>query len=270
MNSRMKVEDGDWVPPSALKVAKLSVAEILGGMGGTMILYGSLAAFWVVTAAAVMAPDAVDAAPVVIEEEEVIAARFVRKGVDFQDQLPNRVVPQLETAPAQGQAISKRPRRREREEEEEPPPPPEATEDLLRRLGDQAQAFAEISEEREVEGDPDGIEEGTETTGTDGDRYAGQLYSFFRRGWTVPSTISDEEKQQLSVEATLTISEGLRLVSFRLRGSSGNPDFDQSVTAQLERLRAMNLEVPEPPISVRPRYLGTPFTLRFRGRQAGR
>ena len=136
----------------------------------------------------------------------------------------------------------------------------------MQRLVDRADLFAEIAEQQEQEGDPDGIEGGT--TDQTGDRYAGQLYAFFRRGWSVPTTIDEAEQAELRVEVSIDVSEELELLDFRLRGSSGNPDFDQSVTAQLERLRAANATIPEPPIAVRPQYIDQWFTLRFRGRDA--
>ena len=136
----------------------------------------------------------------------------------------------------------------------------------MQRLMDRADLFAEIAERQEMEGDPDGIEDGTTTQV--GDRYAGELYAFFRRGWSVPTTISEEDQQGLRVEVSIDVSEDLQIVGFRLRGESGNPDFDQSVNAQIERLRAANATIPEPPLAVRPQYVDQWFTLRFRGRDA--
>ncbi len=135
---------------------------------------------------------------------------------------------------------------------------------------DRADLFAETTPEREREGSPDGIEEGTETTAQAGDIYGGQLYVFFKRGWTVPTTISEEEQRSLVASVEIEVAENLEIDEFRIRSSSGNPDFDQSLIAQLERLKANNLTIPEPPLAVRPRYVGTPFTLRFSGRQASR
>jgi len=275
---RMHVEDGDWVPPSLLRIAVLTKAEILGGVGGSGAFYGGLGLGWLAFTLAMGIPFCGGAglsdeerAANLIEEEEVIAARFLRSGIDFEDQLPNREVPQLRTKTPEGQAISKRPRERDPNRPDAGPVDNrEAQLDILARLSEDAQIFAEITEPREREGDPDGIQEGTETEATDGNRYAGQIYAFFRRGWTVPTTISDEEKENLSIEATLEVGEDLHLQDYQLRGTSGNPDFDQSVRAQLDRIQQLGLDVPEPPISVRPRYVGTPFTLRFRGRQAGR
>ncbi|MEM9073879.1 MAG: cell envelope integrity protein TolA, partial [Myxococcota bacterium] len=146
--------------------------------------------------------------------------------------------------------------------------PPDPMEDDLTRLLDRADLFAEIAEEQEREGSPDGIEEGTEDMASAGDVYRGQLYVFFKRGWSLATTISDEDRRSLSVEATIEVADNGRITNFRLRGESGNPDFDQSVIDQLERLRRENLEIPEPPMLERDQWIGTPFTLHFRGRDA--
>ena len=84
----------------------------------------------------------------------------------------------------------------------------------------------------------------------------------------MPTTISDDDRRGLSVEVTITVNENLHIISHRIRGTSGNLDFDQSVVAQLDRLREQNLEIPDPPVLERGIWLNRPFTLRFRGRDA--
>lgn len=263
----MHVDAKDWTPPSALRGAWLSMLEIVGGLGftgGVALLIGLTFAVWVVGGSG-SARAGRDDAPVI--EEEVIAARFVKLGRRFEE-LPNRNVPVRDTAPAQGVAVSTDPRERV-EMPDAGPPPPNPMEDPMLRLLNRADLFAEIADQREQEGDPDGIEEGTENEAAAGDLYAGQIYAFFRRGWAVPETISRDDLQNLNVEVTITVGEDLQIQDFRLRGASGNADFDQSVLGQLERLRLANTPIPEPPILVRTRYVGAPFTLRFRGRHAG-
>ncbi len=262
----MHVEDQDWVPPTLLHTRWFrSAAEILGGVGLSSIVAVSIGLSLLLYAVATEhAEDVHDESPAI--EEEVIAARFLKLGRDFREELPNRNVPLKSTAPDQRTAISKRPQKRHVVDAGVRPPDP--MEDDLTRLLDRADLFAEIAEQQEREGSPDGIEEGTESMATAGDVYRGQLYVFFRRGWSIPTTISDEERRDLSVEATIEVADNLRITSFRLRGQSGNADFDQSVVHQLERLRRDNLEIPEPPMLERDRWVGRPFTLRFRGRDA--
>lgn len=261
----MNVESTDWTPPLLLNTAAMSPGEWIGGITAVSTI--------IVPAAILIALGGIgalitmeDEAPVEVIEEEVVSARFVQLGRDFRDELPNRVVPQAAAAPPDSVVLSDDPR--ENVEREEVERPDNALERDLSNLVDRMDLFAEDSPPQELEGSEDGIEEGTETQAQDGDIYAGQLYAFFRRGWTVPTTITEEQRRELSVEATIQVAENLQIVSVRIRGTSGNPDFDQSVVAQIERLRSNNVEVPEPPLAVRPRYVGAPFTLRFHGRNA--
>lgn len=262
----MHVEPEDWRPPSLVSRAALSGAEWLGGLGtvGGVALISAISSVIFAVATVAAGPDS--DAPLI--DEEVVSARFVQLGRDFQQELPNRNVPVKSTAPDDRTAISKRPRDFERPDAG--PRPPDPMEDPMQRLLNRADLFAETTPEYEREGSPDGIEEGTETEARAGDVYAGQLYVFFRRGWTVPTTISDEEQQDLAVTIAIEVGEDLEITTFRVGTTSGNADFDQSVIAQIERLKANDLTIPEPPILVRPQYVGTSFRLRFRGRHAAR
>ena len=262
----MPVRQGDWAPASLLKTSSIrSGAEVAGGIGGVSFPVGLLG-IWILinsVGGALMAAS-VDDQPAI--EENVVAARFVRAGREFLEQLPNRKVPVKSTAPLDRVRVSKNPH--DAVPPDAGPRPIDPMDDPLTRLLERADLFAEIAEQQEQEGHPDGIEEGTETEAQAGDIYRGQLYVFFRRGWSVPTTISDEDRRGLSVEVTITVNENLKIITHRLRGTSGNLDFDQSVVSQLERLREQNLEIPDPPVLERGIWLNRPFTLRFRGRDA--
>lgn len=265
---RMSVREGDWIPATSFTSDTLDPPSLLGGVASAVAVSLAIAAMIIGSAIAADGLDDEDAANV-IDDEEVVAARFVQLGRDFREELPNRNVPVKSTAPPDTTAISKTQRER-REIPDAGPRPVDPMEDPLQRLVDRADLFAELAEEREREGSPDGIEEGTETEAQAGDLYAGQIYAFFRRGWSVPETIDDEALRDLSVEVTIEVGEDLEIIRARLRGESGNPDFDASVEGQIERLRLSDATIPEPPLLVRPNYVGNPFTLRFRGRHAGR
>jgi hypothetical protein len=264
----MPVASGDWVPATSFNTDALDAPSIIGGVCTSTLVSGILSLFVVVS---VVSSDDVSAddGATEIEEHEVVAARFVKLGRDFREELPNRNVPLKSTAPPDTTAISKVQRER-REVPDAGPRPVDPMDDPLQRLVDRADLFAELAEEREREGNPEGIEEGTETEAQAGDLYAGQIYSFFRRGWSVPETIDADALRDLTVEVTIRVGEDLEIVSGTLRGSSGNADFDASVLGQIERLRLSDAMIPEPPILVRPTYVGNPFTLRFRGRHAAR
>ena len=199
-------------------------------------------------------------------EEHVVEARFVRLGKrPDPKKLPSRVVPRLSTAPDLSTAVSK---------EMNPPPPdkPDAgprpdkpVDDALTRLGDRAQAFAEI-DDREREGDPEGIAEGTEREAQAGDLYAGKLSAFFKRGWTIPTTLGDTS--QLAVLAEVEITADLHVGPSRILEPSGEPMFDQSVEDRFAQLRTLGTTLPDPPPEVADRFLGKTIPLRFEGKHA--
>lgn len=266
----MYVDPTDWRPPSLLKFGAFDSQALLGGFGAIFAFAGAIAfaiALEILLGGVVFGSDAEHAneAP---PPRQVITARFVQRGrILPPNEMPNRQVPRLSTAPPQGVTVSRTPTEHENRPDAGPPPP-NATNDLLRRLGDRAQVFAEIAEQRDREGDPNGLEEGTERIAQAGDLYAGQLYMLFRRGWTVPETISDEQRQELRTAVTIDISEDLHVTDFRVATSSGNPLFDQSVLNRLTEVRDSNTTLPEPPTEVAAQYVGQTITLRFLGRNA--
>jgi hypothetical protein len=259
----MRVKASDYRPASALDRRPFNAKQWLGGILGAVGAHIAIPVAFVVGAAAVAG--ATEEGPETYIDEHIVEARFVQLGKEPDpDKLPDRIVPRLQTAPDEATVVS---------EEEEPPPPekvdagvrPERpVEDLLTRLGDRAQAFAEIAEEREREGHPDGIPDGTETDAREGDLYAGKLMSFFKRGWTIPTTLTDVDDLMTIVEVEIT--HDLKVGPSKVLKSSGEPLFDQSVEDRIEQLRTLGTTLPEPPTpAVAERYLGRPLGLRFRG-----
>jgi TonB family protein len=268
----MHVEADDIRPPSALTVEVFSPAMWQGGAAlvaiAHLVLPGGF--YLLLSVFGIAAIAATDHKPIA-RELHVVEARFVRLGVKRKPgQLPNRVVPIKSTAPATGVAVSKKASQepvagREKKKEE---PPPDAAEDLLTRLGDRAQAFAEIAEQREREGDPEGVPWGTDTEGREGDIYLGKLVAFFKNGWTVPTTLSPEELRPLATKVSVQILPTGQVGAFEIAKSSGNALFDQSVTQRLQQLRAVRATVPQPPVEVSGRFLGRTIAFRFLGRDA--
>ncbi|MCA9608107.1 MAG: TonB C-terminal domain-containing protein [Myxococcales bacterium] len=271
-------EPADGRPDSGLVPFEwVSPASILGGFALTLAVPIVTTLLFLVVVIAQVTGDALSDAPAEderateLEEEDVIEARFVQLGRDFEDELPNREVPILSTAPPQPAEVPTEDtptERAEPRERPETPPPPDAVEDVLARIGDRAQAFAEIAERRDREGSPDGIEEGTETVATPGDVYRGRLYAFFRRGWTIPTTLSRDEASALTATANVEIGQSLEIVSFSIRSGSGNALFDQSITDQITRLQQSDQHIPPPPEEVAEQYIGQTIAVRFHGRQA--
>jgi TonB C terminal len=251
-----QVVPGDERPPSLLSQGAVSTKMAVGGV------LAALSAHLLVPGAVVLALAFLSASGLAkqtrptIDPERIVEARFVKLGKKLDPKkLPNRKVPMKTTAPPQGVAVSKvmEPPKPEKPPEERPPEPPE--EDLLTRLGDRAQAFAEIAEQQEQEGDPGGIAEGTETEARAGDLYRGQLVSFFKRGWTIPTTLDDTS--HLVTRAAVEITAGFHVGAHEIVKSSGNALFDQSVEDRFNELRAQGTTLPEPPPEVADQFSGT-------------
>jgi len=138
--------------------------------------------------------------------------------------------------------------------------------DLLSQLGQRAGAISDLTKGPELEGDPDGIVEGTEATGDELQIYLGKLYSYFRRGWQVPTVISDEELQKLACVIELSITKDGRIGEYEVKRPSGNEAFDESVRRRMDQ--AEGAQLPGPPESVANRIYGETISLRFFGRHA--
>lgn len=262
----MQLDAADLRPRSLFDRGKLTPLEMIGGAAAIGLVYGVVPLVVLVfvgalAAAGLMEQTRPEEPPPL---ENVIQARFLQLGEEIDPrQLPNRRVPIMRTdtpepAPSK-QAPMERPERTERQ--------PNAVADALQRLSDDAQIFAEREERRIQEGDPDGIE-GGEREASEGDLYAGRLSVFFRRGWTVPTTIPRDEVQELNATAMVQIGDDLKIVGFRLAQPSGNADFDLSVTAQLQRLVDSQTTIPPPPEEMATQYIGQTRPFRFRGRDA--
>lgn len=259
----MFVSDHDHKPTTLLAPSELTVGSWIGGILSTLGAHGLVIGAAIVASATNILTDD---EPQSYIEEHVVEARFVQLGKPPDPRkLPQRKVPRKSTAPVDSVAVSKR---------EDPPkpkkkkdkPPERAEEDLLTRLGDRAQTFAEIAEQREREGDPEGLEDGTETEAKEGDLYLGKLVAFLRRGWTIPTTLGDTK--HLTARTTFEITRDLKVGPHRIVRSSGEPLFDQSVEDRYNQLRELGTTLPEPPPEVANQFLGQSITVRFNGKSA--
>ncbi|HET8939430.1 MAG TPA: TonB C-terminal domain-containing protein [Polyangiales bacterium] len=255
-------------PPSLLKRrnidAKMAIGGFLGVLGAHLLLPGAIAGIIAFLAATGIGRTK----PHEIKEDRVVEARFVKLGKPLDPKkIPNRKVPVKTTAPPQGVAVSKNADPPKVKKPDAGPPPPRAEEDLLARLGDRAQAFAEIAEKRDEEGDPQGIQGGTETTAKAGDLYRGQLVMFFKRGWTIPTTLGDTSK--LTTRARVEVTPDRHVGAHEIVKPSGDALFDQSVEDRFNELRSLGTTLPEPPPEVRSQFEGTwQLDVNFIGKKA--
>lgn len=262
-------------------------------MGGLVAVFCALVVMpltvWGTSAVVDAARDALGGEEVVVPEEELpplefVEARFVRLGSEPEPRrLPSHYIPSAATStqpvvsplPGEGEA----PVDATATPENPLPPDPtgtrapsqantstantqtvDARQALLDRLGDSAEATAELAQPRFREGDAEGIAEGTETRAT-GDVYRGRLYSFFRRGWLVPTSIPASELRGLACSVAIEITSDGRVGGFSITRSSGNDVFDSSVRQRLNQ--AVGAALPPPPEDVADDYLGRSIPFRF-------
>ncbi len=199
----------------------------------------------------------------------VVEARFVKLGKVFDPrQLPNRRVPPKVTAPPRGIVVSKNMNPEQIQLPDAAVPAQAIPDKMVRNLFHRIEAFAELEQQREMEGHPEGIDEGTETEARAGDVYRGQLYIFFRRGWSVPTVLNPDEIRGLRTTVTIAVAEDGRLENVRIRHESGTPLFDQSVVDNIENLIRSGASIPEPPPEVAAEFLGKSLDINFNGRDA--
>jgi hypothetical protein len=262
----MYLQRGDIRPPSMLDSGGVSPRMLIGGALFTVVAHVAVPLGIVLATSALAATMAKgNDEPQTFIEEHVVEARFVRLGKKRDPtKLPDRIVPRKSTAPDLSTVVSKNMNPEKPDKPDAGPRPDQPEEDPLLRLGDRAKAFAEIAQAREQEGDPEGIAEGTETEAQIGDLYAGKLYAFFKRNWTIPNTIADPTK--FVAMADVEIRTDLTIGAFHVVQSSGDAVFDQSIEDVLQRIATEHLTVPEPPPEVADRFLGKTMGVRFKGK----
>jgi outer membrane biosynthesis protein TonB len=273
----MTAADGnDWRALSLLETEQPTAIEIAGGIGFAVAAFIGLPALVLLSGFLLGGMQAIfgggvdDLPPPPIE---VIETRFVRLGKQTpQRRLPSKEVPaaqQSARAPAAPESDSAAPvpsgdrekglaqpkKKRQRPEE-----------DLLATLGQRAGAISDLRKGPELEGHEEGIIEGTKATGDEKDLYLGKLYTYFRRGWQVPTLIPDDELQSLACVVELDITEAGRVGDYEVTRPSGNEAFDDSVRRRMNQAKGADL--PDPPESVAKQVLGETISLRFFGRHA--
>jgi colicin import membrane protein len=195
---------------------------------------------------------------------EVVAAEFVKLGKPFDPRkLPQRKVPPVVKRKVDGVAYT--PDAKEQpEKKEEKEKPREFKESALDNLIDRTKEFAEDVPEREEEGDPNGLREGTATEAREGNIYQGQLVLFFRRNFTVNNMVADPDK--LAAFAGVEVSADGHLLDVSIVRSSGDPSFDNDVISSVRALMESGATIPEPPPTLAGNYYGKTISVRFSGK----
>jgi hypothetical protein len=269
-------EVGDWRTLSLLETEQPTLIEIAGGIGFTLAAFvmipalALLSAFFFGGVQSIFGSGVDDLPPAPIE---VIETRFVRLGKRREPRkLPSKEIRDAEQTAPVPQAPESEPMaavptgKKEKGLAKPKEKRNQRDEDLLSQLGERAGAISDLTKGPELEGDPDGIVEGTKATGDELEIYLGKLYSYFRRGWQVPTLITDEELQKLACVIELSVTKDGHVGEYEVKRPSGNEAFDESVRRRMSQ--AEGAELPGPPESVANRIYGETISLRFFGRHA--
>jgi len=269
-------EVGDWRTLSLLETEQPTLIEIAGGIGFTLAAFVTIPMLALLSALLMggmgsLFGSGVDELPP--PPIEVIEARFVRLGKRREPRrLPSKEIPEAQQTAPVPQAPDSEPMaavptgKKEKGLAKPEKKRNQRDEDLLSQLGQRAGAISDLTKGPELEGDPDGIVEGTEASGDELQIYLGKLYSYFRRGWQVPTQLSDEDLQKLACVIELSVTKDGRVGEYEVKRPSGNEAFDESVRRRMNQ--AEGAELPGPPESVANRIYGETISLRFFGRHA--
>ncbi len=261
--ARFGVDPRDQRPATAFHAGRVSTLAIVIGaltMLGSHIFLAVV--LLVVTAFSLDQSARAEQAREMFEEQppevEFVEAKLIKLGRQFDPhELPNRIREARTTAPPQPSDIPRQGADRVRRPDAGPL---DSVNDLVARLGTRADELAHIAQAAEQEGDPDGVAEGT-VDRDEGDVYRTYLYGYFRRGFTMPTSITDEERHGLAATVRVQTSPAGIIEGFTIASASGNSDFDQAVRLRMDQ--AVGSQLRDPPDEERNTYFGTSFPIRF-------
>lgn len=257
--------DASERPDTLLRPSHVNAAALVGGAISVVVAYGALGFVLLVlgvltggfTSRHEQARVMYDEPPP--PEVEFVEARLIKLGRQFDPrELPNRIREARTTAPSSPSEIPRQGAQRVHRPDDASNT---AVEDLLARIGSSADEQAAIVNRAEQEGDPNGVAEGTHTA-DEGDAYQTYLYRFFRRGFQMPTSITDEERRGLRATVRIRTSAAGQIEGYEIASPSGNADFDQAVRLRLDQ--AVGAYLDDPPEEERATYFGTSFPIGMR------
>jgi hypothetical protein len=261
----MYIAPGDHKPDSLFTRRPIDYIALIIGATVAVGVYGALAGLLLLIH--ILAPSLAegthaerifDTAPPEVQMITYEEVRLIKLGRQFDPrELPNRIRDARSTSPERPSMV---PRHGATRAEQPDAGPENALADLAARIGTTADEAAQISREAEQEGDPDGVAEGTHDA-DDGDRYGTYLYGFFRRGFNMPTSITNEERRGMRAVVRVQTSASGQIQGFSIAQSSGNADFDSAVRIRMDQ--SVGSQLRDPPDEERDRYFGTSFPISF-------
>lgn len=195
--------------------------------------------------------------PVVKLDDNVIKTRLVKLGKQRDEKLMPRLDGSKPPPKTNAKAAPVPEAPKDKAPDKKPEPAPERT------AADVLKDFAEKAEDPSIddliknrigepldEGHEDGSEHGTDITGRMKADYNDILKAKVHNAYTLPTTLSDEERVRLWANLFVKVGEAGELLDARLSPSSGNPAFDNAVLSAANKAAPF----PPPPIQLRDFY----------------
>ena len=132
---------------------------------------------------------------------------------------------------------------------------------------DMASAINGLAEEggkdREVEGSPDGVDEGTALIAQKGNEYMTKVYSAVKGQYSVPEIITERERMFLNATVVITIDARGHIKDLTFEKRSGKQVFDSAIEAAIRR----SAPFPPPPPELAGKYASEGIGLDFDARR---
>jgi hypothetical protein len=203
----------------------------------------------------------------------IVPARLVKLGEQPDpNQLPDRVVPALPTAPDDGIPVAKN---------IDPPPPKKqrrrqrplnpVEDDKLRDIFSRIRAFGERTDNYSKAGHPSGVPGGDVSDpalARAGSLWGRKIEKLVNAYVTFPTIIPSDELRRLKCKVEIKVGRDLvpREAKIAKRGTSRNRFFDQAVLDSFEQMRIKRVKLPRPPQVLESALFGPGLVLTIHGR----
>ena len=121
----------------------------------------------------------------------------------------------------------------------------------------------EGGKDEEVEGSPDGVEEGTALIAQKGNEYMTKVYSAVKGQYSVPKVITERERQFLAATVVITINARGQIKNLTFEKRSGNQVYDSAIEAAIRRAAPF----PPPPPELVDKYSSEGIGIEFDARR---
>ncbi len=121
----------------------------------------------------------------------------------------------------------------------------------------------EGGKDEEVEGSPDGVDEGTALIAQKGNEYMTKVYAAVKGQYSVPEIITERERMFLAATVVITLNARGQIKDLTFEKRSGNQVFDSAIEAAIRRAAPF----PPPPPELADKYASEGIGIDFDARR---